>query len=331
MFEERLIGTIACGPALLWDADEVAITEFREKTRGMGLNVDVQDIFCSIVSCDCINMASAAQILFIIVNSLTREHSVYLDQRAVITNQQAKIAELIIEQKAKAALPEEKRKKTAYPVDKEKELIGFVEKGSLEQARISLNTLLGEIFLFSEGKTDTIRVRVFELIAFLSRTAVETGAPLSEINRITESSFGIFSETIDFERLCYLTRQTMEEFINHIFRHHEKKQLSDHLSRAIEYISLHHRDELTLQKVSKEIFVSGFYLSHLFRNELNTTFSDYICRFRIAKAQDFLKNYKFMRIQEIAERTGFNDPNYFARSFKKMAGVTPKEYRAFFR
>jgi two-component system response regulator YesN len=37
-----------------------------------------------------------------------------------------------------------------------------------------------------------------------------------------------------------------------------------------------------------------------------------------------------MRIQEVAEKTGFNDPNYFAKSFKKLVGVTPKEYRAFF-
>jgi AraC-like DNA-binding protein len=37
-----------------------------------------------------------------------------------------------------------------------------------------------------------------------------------------------------------------------------------------------------------------------------------------------------MRIQEIAEKTGFNDPTYFARSFKKLAGVTPKEYQTSF-
>ncbi|MDR2101538.1 MAG: PocR ligand-binding domain-containing protein, partial [Treponema sp.] len=36
MFGERLIGSIACGPALLWDADEVAVSEFTEKTRNMG-------------------------------------------------------------------------------------------------------------------------------------------------------------------------------------------------------------------------------------------------------------------------------------------------------
>jgi two-component system response regulator YesN len=330
MFKERLIGTIACGPALLWDADEVAISEFREKTMAMNLNVDAEKIFNSIVPCDCVNMTSAAQILFIIVNSLTREHSVYLEQRAVITEQQARIAELIIEKKNSFDSPTDREKDPAYPADKEKELITFVENGRLEQSRKVLDSLLGEIFLFADGKMDTIRARIFELIAFLSRAAVETGAPLSEINHITESSLEIYNETTDFEKLCFLTRRAVEEFIAKVFKHHGKQQLSDHLGKAVDFIRKNYEDDLTLQKVADAIYVSAFYLSHLFRNEMNTTFSDYVCHLRINKAKDYLKNNKFMRIQEIAEKTGFNDPNYFAKSFKKLVGVTPKEYRAFF-
>ena len=324
MFKERLVGTITCGPALLWESDEMAVAEFREKTKSMGLDLDAQETFKSIVSCDCINLTSAAQILFIIVNSLTREHSVYLDQRAIITGQQSKIAELIIEQ-YKTGQTEK-----TYPAEREKELIAIAESGNLEQALKVLDSLLGEIFIFANGKIGTIRVRIFELIAFLSRTAADIGAPLSEINSITESSFEIFSgskDPPDFEKLCFMTRKCMESFINRIFRNYEKKQLSDHLSRAIEYINAHYGEELTLKKVSDAVFISAFYLSHLFRNELDTTFSDYISRFRISAAKNFLKN-KTKRIQEIAMETGFNDPNYFTKSFKKLTGVTPKEYRA---
>ena len=330
MFNERLIGTIACGPALLWDADEVAASEFLDKTRRMGLEVNVRDVFGSIVSCNCFNMTSAAQVLFIIVNSLTREHSLYLDQRSIITRQQAKIAELIIDRKNHDLFPGDEKKGPVYPAEKEKELINLVENGSLEQARKALNILLGEIFIYADGKIDTMRVRVYELFAFLSRAATETGAPLSEINRIINDSLKIFNEEIDFEQLCFLARQSVEEFIGRIFNTHEKNELNDHLSRAIDYISVYYEDELTLQKVSDAIFVSSSYLSHLFRNELNITFSDYLSRVRITMAKKLLKNSKFMRIQEVALKTGFNDPNYFAKSFRKITGVTPKEYRTNF-
>ena len=335
MFKDRLIGTIACGPVLLWEADEVAISEFGEKTQNMGLNIDAQNIFSSIVSCDCINLTSAAQILFIIVNSLTKEHSVYLDQRAIISGQQAKIAELIIEQKT--AKPVKKQKDSGrsgnkvYPAGREKELIAAIESGNLEHSRAILNSLLGEIFIFADGKLDTIRTRIFELIAFVSRAALETGAPPADINAITKSSFEIFSEPAgnspDFEKLCFLAGECVGEFIEKVFRNHEKKQLNIHLMKAVDYISRHYSEDLTLNKVSDAIFVSAFYLSHLFRNELNTTFSDYICRFRISMAKDFLRNKQY-RIMEIARMTGFSDPNYFAKSFKKLTGVTPKSYRA---
>jgi two-component system response regulator YesN len=330
MFKERLVGTIACGPALLWESDDVAVSEFREKIKKMNIAINVDTVFRSIMTCDCINMTSAAGILHIIVSSLTKEHSTYLDQRAVITEQQARISELIIDRKNRGSGPVRNVKDPTYPAEKEKELLAFVEIGNIEQSRKVLDSLLGEIFLFADGNMDTIRSRMFELVAFFSRAAVETGAPLADINRITESSFEIYHEETDFERVCFLTREVMEKFITKVFAYHGKKQLSDHLTKATRYIEKHYDRELTLQRLADAIFVSAFYLSHLFRSEMDTTFSDYVCRVRISRAKDLLKNDKFLRIQEIADRTGFNDANYFAKSFKKLTGVTPKEYRGFF-
>jgi two-component system response regulator YesN len=51
---------------------------------------------------------------------------------------------------------------------------------------------------------------------------------------------------------------------------------------------------------------------------------------RINNAKIFLKNDHQIKIQEVTEKVGFNDPNYFAKSFKKLTGVTPREYQAFF-
>ena len=334
MYKERLIGSIACGPAVLWDADEVAIKEFEEKTREMGINVNVDKLFHSITSCECTNMTGAAQILFIIVNSLTKEHSAYLYQQARITEQQAKIAELMIHKK-RISSPKKKGKSlsanTEYPSEREKELISCVQNGNLDQSKKIMNMLLGEIFSFADGNMDTIRVRLFELIAFFSRAAVETGVPISEINRIVVNSYNIFREDLGFEQTCFHTSQTMEEFTMLIGRNHNHKNLSEYLSKAIDYMTANYTEEITLKMVSDAIYISAFYLSHLFRKEMNTTFSDYLCKIRIEKAKDLLKNGKDPRIQEIAEKTGFNDPNYFAKSFKKMVGVTPRDYKKFFK
>jgi len=344
MYEERLIGSIACGPAVLWDADEVAMKEFLEKTRGMNIHVDINKLFHSITSCTCTNMTGSAQILFIIVNSLTREHSVYLDQRARITEQQAKIAELIISQK-KAAVSKTKKERrsaegaprpataanTGYPSEREKELIACVRNGNAEQSKKILNMLLGEIFSFADGNLDTIKVRLFELSAFFSRTAAETGAPAGDINKIIINSRKIMNDDADFEQICFLASRTIEEFVRLIGCSRNEKDISAYLSRAVDYMAINYTENLSLKKVSDAVFISTFYLSHLFRKEMNTTFSDYLCTIRIEKAKGFLKNGKDPRIREIAEKTGFNDPNYFAKIFKKMVGVAPKEYKNFFK
>jgi two-component system response regulator YesN len=333
MFNERLAGSIVCGPALLWEADEIALSEIVEKTGEMDIHIGAGGFLDRTPACSCINVTSAAQILFIIVNSLTHEHSVYLKQRAQITEQQRRIAELILDRKSAAAdlIEMEKRASAlAYPYETEKELIAFVQNGNKQQATIILNTLLSVIFCFAGGNIDTIRIRIFELVAFLSRAAVEAGAPLREVNTITKESFEICEDSTDFERLCFLTTQAMERFIDTVHQNRGRKQTSEHLSKAIGYITRNYAGDLSLGNVAASVFVSEFYRSHLFRKEMNPTFSNYVCRIRIDKAKEFLKNDKMAQIQEVAGRVGFNDANYFAKIFKKTTGLTPKEYHSFF-
>jgi two-component system response regulator YesN len=333
VFNDQLVGSIVCGPALLWEADEIALSEIAEKTGKMGISIGAGDFLERTPACNCVNVTSAAQILFIIVNSLTREHSVYLKQRARISEQQRRISELIFDSKFAAAglIEMEKRASAlAYPYETEKELIAFVQNGNKQQATNILNTLLSVIFCFAGGNIDTIRVRIFELVAFLSRAAVEAGAPLREVNTITKESFEICEDNTDFERLCFLTTQAMERFIDTVHQNRDQKQTSEHLSKAIGYIAQNYADDLSLGNVATRVFVSEYYLSHLFRKEMNTTFSNYVCRIRIDKAKEFLKTDKLIQIQEVAGRVGFNDANYFTKIFKKTTGVTPKEYHAFF-
>jgi two-component system response regulator YesN len=123
----------------------------------------------------------------------------------------------------------------------------------------------------------------------------------------------------------------MEGFIDTVYAHRKPVIANGHLLRATAHILQHYREELTLSSVADAVYVSDYYLSHLFRRELNMTFSDYVCRVRIGKAREILQGGKDIRIQEITEQVGFNDPNYFSKSFKKITGMTPKKYQSLFR
>jgi two-component system response regulator YesN len=334
MFNEQLAGIIACGPAVLWDVDEVAVSELTRKIEDMAITVKADQVFKNTPSYECANMTSAAQIFFIMVNNLTREHSLYLQQRAQITEQQAKIASLIIDRNIAAASIvniEKHMAASSYPVETEKELIAFVQSGNKPRAVFILNNLLSEIFSLSDGNMDTIRVKIFELIAFLSRSAFDAGAPLEDVKTITQSSFEVCSSHTDFERICFLTTQALERFIDTVYQNRRQNPVGEHLTKAIDHIMAHYGEELDLGTVAAAIYVSPHYLSHLFRKEMNTTFSNYLCKVRINRAKEFLKENKNLNIQEVSEKAGFNEPNYFSVIFKKLTGVTPKEYKAFFK
>lgn len=95
---------------------------------------------------------------------------------------------------------------------------------------------------------------------------------------------------------------------------------------ACGYIAEHFTEPLSLADVAEKTGISGGYLSTLFAQHLQCGFVDYVNKVRIEKAccyleQDYLKTY------EIAYKVGFRDEKYFSKVFKKIMGMSPREYR----
>ncbi|MCD8217889.1 MAG: response regulator [Clostridiales bacterium] len=98
------------------------------------------------------------------------------------------------------------------------------------------------------------------------------------------------------------------------------------VTAAREYIKEHYTEKISLTEVAEKLGISGGYLSTLFNQNMHCGFVDYLNEIRIDHAcsyleQNYLKNY------EIAHKVGFQDEKYFTKVFKKIRGVTPKEYR----
>ncbi len=97
------------------------------------------------------------------------------------------------------------------------------------------------------------------------------------------------------------------------------------LRSAIAYIDSEFQREINLKSLAEYCSVSSGYLSRLFSEHLNTTFNDYLNNTRIEAAEHYLVEGK-LSVKEIAYRTGYNDPNYFSRIFKKYKGLSPTSY-----
>ncbi|BBH22043.1 hypothetical protein Back11_33880 [Paenibacillus baekrokdamisoli] len=94
---------------------------------------------------------------------------------------------------------------------------------------------------------------------------------------------------------------------------------------ALAYIRTHYANNVTVEMVAADVYVSPTHLMHLFRKELNKTFSECLTEYRIEVAKQMLHNPKY-RVYEVGSLVGFGDSKYFSQVFKKMTGMPPSEY-----
>ncbi len=102
----------------------------------------------------------------------------------------------------------------------------------------------------------------------------------------------------------------------------------NHLVRAALAFMREHCSEqhLSLGEVADHVYVSQWHLSKLLNRETGQSFFDLLGSLRVARAKELLADPS-MRILDVAEATGFSDVAHFSRSFKRIAGCTPGEYR----
>ena len=93
------------------------------------------------------------------------------------------------------------------------------------------------------------------------------------------------------------------------------------------YISAHYMEKLTLRDLAANLYLNDTYLSKLFRQELNTSFTDYLNNTRIEHSIELMRSTD-KSLLEIAGLVGFDDQSYFTKVFRRVTGMTPLAYRA---
>jgi AraC-like DNA-binding protein len=99
------------------------------------------------------------------------------------------------------------------------------------------------------------------------------------------------------------------------------------LEEVCVYLQNHYPYELTRESVARQFGISPNHLSRIFQMQGHMTFTNYLMHVRTDRAKFLLRNYN-LKLDDIAARCGYHDPTYFCRVFKKLAKVTPAEYRA---
>ncbi len=94
------------------------------------------------------------------------------------------------------------------------------------------------------------------------------------------------------------------------------------------YAVVHVDEKLSLDDVSKGVFLNPSYISHVFKKITNMSFVNFMTEVKIDRAKVLLRDNE-MSIKEIAYTLGFANQEYFTKIFKKKMGVTPIMYKQF--
>ena len=95
----------------------------------------------------------------------------------------------------------------------------------------------------------------------------------------------------------------------------------------MKWMKAHCTEHITLEDVASQVYVSQWHLSKLINREKGVGFLDMLSRMRVDMAKDMLMD-PANRISDVAYDAGFADVAHFSKTFKKITGMTPGEYRS---
>lgn len=208
----------------------------------------------------------------------------------------------------------------------EQKLIQAVTNGQLHKAELYLSQMSSQQY---ERRSDN-PLRDYKNYAIIMNTllrkAVETAAVHPTHIHAISSQYARKIELITSQAAFLSLAKEMVRKYCLLVKNHSLKGYSMLVRKVITNIIYDLTADLSLKVQAKELNVNPSYLSTLFKKETGQTLTEFVNRKRIEHAI-LLLNSTDMQIQVVAQYCGIPDVNYFTKTFKKIVGKTPKEYR----
>jgi AraC-like DNA-binding protein/ligand-binding sensor protein len=197
-------------------------------------------------------------------------------------------------------------KETAVPLRLGKRVVGYLKTGQVfTKAPLKAKSAELKKTLLAEGHpADEVK----ELITQWSKTPVFAGERYDAMITLL-SAFGLQLATL-MNRILLENRPIEPEAVR----------------KAKQFILGRLDERISLERVAQEVNVSTYYFCKIFKQSTGMTFTEYVNRLRIESAKcELLKPDR--RITEVAYDVGYQSLSQFNRSFLKIVGESPTEFR----
>lgn len=199
-----------------------------------------------------------------------------------------------------------------------------IKIGAASAIEEDLERIINEIRL-AKLNPELTKMVAGNLVLLTLATLNELGYNAGEIFGANDTTLADLNQVESLEELKGLLHSFFARINNHIRQKRASlnHQLVDEIRR---YLDENFAADITLSAMANRYHISPSYLSLLFTEQTGKNFVDYLTERRIKKAKELLKHTD-LKIYEVSAAVGYKDSFYFSNCFKKVAGMSPSEYR----
>ncbi len=147
---------------------------------------------------------------------------------------------------------------------------------------------------------------------------IQYAEDLSHYLKLEEYGADVMVDIISRQLLLWINQHTLSTAFH-------ESIMPSLVKNVMIYIRKNVTEELTLERLSKEFYHNGSYISRLFKKHIGLSLREYILDQRIESAKELL--IKGSNVSEACYGSGFSDYSNFIRSFTKVVGISPGKYK----
>lgn len=209
-----------------------------------------------------------------------------------------------------------------YPYPLEEQLQEQLITSDIPGVQQTLDQLLHSV-LTSGVPFPKLKRHLIEFCAVTNRTLAKMGVNLTQLSQdetsVEPGNITQYQQLSDF-------MQGYKALLLTAVRQKEDQQNYALIHKVQRYLAEEDISEISLESLASALNLSPQYVSRIFKETFGKNFIDYLTNCRIDRAKTLLREGK-KSIAEVAIAAGYKDPNYFCRIFKKVTGITPKDFR----
>lgn len=205
-----------------------------------------------------------------------------------------------------------------------------------EQKKVVMtNILLGNVNTVMQDMESIIKGLDGVDIRYCRNIVVDIFSCISEVLRQNNQNLYFYLKPfIDYHSIMEMSSITEIEvyckrFFNKMMMCENSKDpfnKSGMINRVKEYVQEHIYEDILLEDVANEVYISVSHFGRVFKKQTGETFLQYVTRMKMEKAAELLKDSKY-KVYQVGEMLGYKTHAYFSKVFYNVIGCYPGEYR----